>query len=246
MPRTILACLLAAALLTGCGSTPDITRQQVLTHQRSATQWITMKMQYLLYTPPGYDTPANANKKWPAVVMLHGVMENGKDIGKILKYGPARQIEEGKDFPFVVISPQSKDTIWHTELLAATIADAIETHRIDPDRVYLTGLSSGGLQTWVLATNQPTMFAAIAPVSSWGYPDEVHRIAHIPVWAFQGGGDMITPVKAVQPLIDAHRAAGGESKLTVLEGTGHEAWDAVYSDDKLWNWFLTHQRQPPK
>lgn len=246
MARTILACLLAAVVLTGCGSTPDITRQQVVTYQRDATQWITMKMHYLLYTPPGYDDPANRDKQWPAVVMLHGAMENGKDISKILKYGPARQIEEGKDFPFVVISPQSKDAIWNTELLAATIADAIASHRIDPDRVYLTGLSSGGLETWVLAANQPTVFAAIAPVSSWGYPDEVHRIAHIPVWAFQGGNDIITPVKAVQPLIDAHRAAGGEAKLTVLEGTGHEAWDAVYNDDQLWNWFLTHQRQPPK
>jgi len=246
MLRMTIAGMLLALVLGGCGSTPDIKRQEVVTYERQATQWITMKMNYLLYTPAGYDDPANADKRYPAVVMLHGALENGKNIEKILKYGPARQIEEGKDFPFIVISPQSKDSIWHTELLTATLQHALETHRVDPNRVYLTGLSAGGLETWVLATQQPTMFAAIAPVSSWGYPDEVHRIAHVPVWAFQGESDFITPVKSVQPLIDAHRAAGGESKLTPIEGTGHETWDAVYNDDKLWNWFLTKKRQPPK
>jgi len=244
MSRLPLIGLLLAAALTGCGSTPDIKRQEVVTYQRDATQWITMKMNYLLYTPPGYHDPANADKLYPAVVMLHGAMENGTDIGKVLKYGPARQIEQGRDFPFIVISPQSKDAIWNTELLTATLQDALERHRVDPDRVYLTGISAGGLETWVLATQHPDKFAAIAPVSSWGYPDEVHRIAHVPVWAFQGDSDMITPVNAVQPVIDAHRAAGGEAKLTIIESGGHEIWDAVYNDDKLWDWFLTHRRQP--
>ncbi len=252
-------CLLATAPVA-CTSNPALTRQQVVTYERagtheaaferSATQWIDMRMSYLLYLPPGYDAPANAGKRWPILFMLHGIGENGTDHKKLLKYGPARLIEQGRDLPFIVVTPQHPGgasqfgKIWNLELTTALMYDVIDRYRVDRDRVYLTGVSSGGLATWAIAANQPHLFAAIAPVASWGYVDEVKRISHVPVWAFHGGNDIFVPVGSVQPLIDAHRAAGGEAKLTVYKGVGHEAWEKAYPDAALYDWFLEHQRRP--
>lgn len=245
--------------LVGCGSNLQPTRQQLVsfertgTHEaqfeRSATKWIDMKMHYLLYLPQGYDDPANAGKSWPVIFMLHGIGENGSDASLLLKYGPARMVEEGRDFPFIVISPQHPggssmaEKLWNVELTTALMRDAMSRYRVDRDRVYLTGVSSGGLATWVIAANQPGMFAAIAPISSWGYVEEARQIAMVPVWAFHGGADLIVPPGSIKPLIEAHQAAGGESRLTIYPGAGHDAWTKAYSDEELYRWFLSHKRR---
>jgi predicted peptidase len=251
---------LLIGLSTACSSSVPLDRQNVVTFERAgthqttfergATRFIDMSMHYLLYLPPGYDAPANARKRWPIVFMLHGVGENGTDPQKLLKYGPARMVELGRDFPFIVVTPQHKGgnglkgTIWNVELTTALMYDVLERYRVDRDRVYLTGVSSGGLATWVIAANQPHMFAAIAPISSWGYVEEARRIAHVPVWAFHGGMDIFVPAGSIEPLIDAHRAAGGEAKLTIYPGVGHEAWEKAYADQALWDWLLSHRREP--
>ena len=253
-----IAGLLCIATLTGCGSNVDIQRQELVTFeragthegefQRSATQWIDMKMQYLLYLPEGYDLPQNAGKRWPLLFMLHGIGENGSNAQMLVKYGPAKMIEKGRDFPFIVVTPQhpggsaKADKLWNVELTTAMMRDVIERYRVDTDRVYLSGLSTGGLATWVIAANQPNMFAAIAPMASWGYVEEARQIAHIPVWAFHGGADMIVPKSSVEPLIEAHKAAGGETKLTIYPGVGHEAWKNAFADEALYQWFLAHKR----
>jgi len=250
-------CLLT--VLPACTTTTPIVRQDVVTFKRegthearfdrSATQWIDMSMDYLLYLPPGYDSSVNVGKKWPLLFMLHGIGENGTAPRVLMKYGPARFVEEGKDFPFIIVTPQHRggsgmaDKVWNVELTTAMMYDVIERYRVDKDRVYLTGVSSGGLGTWVIAANQPNLFAAIAPVSSWGFLSDVRRIAHVPVWAFHGGADMIVTLDSIKPMIEVHRAAGGQSKLTVYPGVGHEAWENAYADERLYDWFLQHKRK---
>jgi hypothetical protein len=44
-------------------------------------------------------------------------------------------------------------------------------------------------------------------------------------------------------MIDALKAAGGTPKYTVYPGVGHNSWDKAYRDEKLWDWFLQHERR---
>ena len=47
-------------------------------------------------------------------------------------------------------------------------SDLATTYNIDPDRVYVTGLSMGGMGTWSAVTAQPDRFAAAVPMSGNG------------------------------------------------------------------------------
>jgi len=40
-------------------------------------------------------------------------------------------------------------------------------------------------------------------------------------------------------LIDAIRKAGGEPKLTIYEGVGHNAWDFVPKEKGILDWLLS-------
>ena len=52
--------------------------------------------------------------------------------------------------------------------LIALLDDVSASHAVDPDRVYLTGLSMGGYGTWETAIRHPDRFAAIAPICGGG------------------------------------------------------------------------------
>ena len=78
-------------------------------------------------------------------------------------------MEQGKDFPFILVSPQCKrDRWWEPISLSALIDEIEEKYNVDRKRIYLTGLSMGGFGTWDLASYSPERFAAIAPICGGG------------------------------------------------------------------------------
>jgi predicted peptidase len=197
---------------------------------------------YLLYKPPQYE----ARDSWPLVMFLHGMGERGTDLTRVPLHGLARHIAAGEDFPFVALMPQCPpDSYWPQELdaLEALLEHVSGTLKIDTQRVYLTGLSMGGYGTWHLAARCPQRFAAIAPICGGGLPWLAERIKDIPVWAFHGDKDDIVPTWAARSMVRAVREAGGNAKLTLYHGVGHDSWTQTYANPKLYTWLLKHQRQ---
>ena len=122
----------------------------------------TYEIDYFIYLPEVYET---TSQEWPLVLFLHGAGERGSDINYVKRNGPPRLIEEGQQFPFILVSPQCPErTIWDDKLLI-TLLDEIESkYNVDKSGVYLTGLSMGGHATWSLAIQNPERFAAIIPI----------------------------------------------------------------------------------
>ena len=87
-------------------------------------------------------------------------------------HGPPKLIEQGKDFPFIVVSPQCPEEQWWEPGgdVMALIDEIAEKYSVDPNRIYLTGLSMGGFGTWTIAGNYPERFAAIVPICGGGQP----------------------------------------------------------------------------
>ncbi|NIW48192.1 MAG: phospholipase, partial [Gammaproteobacteria bacterium] len=84
-----------------------------------------MYLKFLLYLPSDYH---NSEQKWPLVLFLHGIGERGTDLELVKLFGIPKEIEEGVEFPFLVVSPQCpEDTIWANELdaLHALLGDII-------------------------------------------------------------------------------------------------------------------------
>jgi predicted peptidase len=205
-----------------------------------------VKANYLLYLPKEYGK--ETDKKWPLMLFLHGSGESGSDIEKVKMHGPPKLVAGGKEFPFIIVSPQAPTSRigWQVETLNTLLDDVIQKYSVDQDRVYLTGLSMGGFGTWALASANPERFAAIAPICGGGQPFMARRLKNVPAWVFHGGKDPTVPVKNSEDMVDALKSAGGDVKLTIYPDAGHDSWTATYDNPELYTWFLAHTRNKPE
>ncbi len=206
---------------------------------------------YLLFTPRNY---SEASFQWPTILFLHGFGESGlggPDLIKVKRLGPPAIVEQDPDFPFVVIAPQCPNpgndqtaihNAWSADSIVQMLDYVAQNLAIDPDRIYLTGLSMGGYGAWRTAANYPDRFAALAPVCGGGKLDYAKRLPSMPIWCFHGKLDDVVPVSESVSMIDAIRAVGGKPKLTIYPDIAHDSWGRAY-DEPLFEWFLAQRRQ---
>lgn len=124
--------------------------QSALGQQQERT--FVQELRYLLYLPEGYEK--DTAQKWPLMIFLHGSGESGTDLEKVKVHGPPRLIKEGRKFPFIVVSPQATNG-WQTFQLIGLLKELKQTLRVNPDKVYLTGLSMGGMVPGIWQLNIP-------------------------------------------------------------------------------------------
>ena len=209
-------------------------------HSWKSDKWYNFS--YVKYLPPDYDE----NKTYPLVVFLHGAGERGDDLDVACRHGFMKRVrEEGKEYPFLYVAPQCPDgKYWgcYTESLLAFLDDMMATLPVDPQRVYLTGLSMGGTGTFMLAMADPDRFAAIAPICGSGIYWYGEALKDTPVYMVHGDLDEVVPLaESVNMLRSIHRR-GGKAELEICYGVGHDAWNIAYGDDRLANWLLSHKK----
>jgi predicted peptidase len=100
----------------------------------------------------------------------------------------------------------------------------------------------GGSGTWALAAYRPDRFAAIAPICGVGDPRSAGRLKSIPVWAFHGAEDRVVPMRESERMIAALKQAGGDARLTIYPGVGHDAWTPTYANPGFYRWLFQHRR----
>ena len=200
----------------------------------------TITGQYLLYLPADYTK--QPKKKWPLVLFLHGAGERGDNLELVKVHGPPKLIEQGQQFPFIVVAPQCPaDAWWQPEKLAALLDDVERRYRVDKRRIYVTGISMGGFGTWLLALSYPRRFAAIAPICGGGHWWAVQVINHLPVWVFHGKKDRVIPFERSAEMVAALRKFGGKVKFTVYPKAEHDSWTVTYENPELYRWLLRHR-----
>lgn len=195
---------------------------------------------YLLSLPK---VRAGVKDRLPLVMFLHGAGERGDDLDSVKKHGPAKRVEAGADFPFILVCPQChSDRWWDNDTVNALIDEIVSNHPVDADRIYLTGISMGGFGTWSLALERPERFAAIAPVCGGGAPYVAYRLRNVPVWAFHGAKDDVVPLYESERMVDAVNRAGGNAKLTIYPDAGHDSWTETYDNPEFYDWLLSQRR----
>lgn len=217
------------------------TEQKLTKHISKAVE-----CNYLLSLPAGY---GEKEQNWPLLVFLHGAGERGDNLELVKKHGPPKRIEQGKDYPFIVVSPQCPAGQWWTEKTDTLMAllDEIESkYAVDADRIYVTGLSMGGFGTWTLACRHPERFAAIAPICGGGEWYLADRLRNVPVWAFHGAKDSVVPLDLSEKMVQSVQRTGGTAKLTVYPEANHDSWTATYDNPELYEWLLSHRANRSK
>jgi predicted peptidase len=203
-----------------------------------------LRPDYWLYLPEKYD--ASKDQKWPLVLFLHGAGERGDDPKLVKIHGPPK-LADKKAFPFILVSPQCvPKKFWVTESVGKLLDEVTAKHRVDKDRIYVTGLSMGGFGTWNLAAAYPDRFAAIVPICGGGKPDSAEKIKHIPAWVFHGAKDGAVKLERSQAMVDALKAAGGEPKFTIYPDAGHDSWTETYNNPEVYDWLLKQKRKADK
>lgn len=264
----LLAYLLAFTLLVLGGCTTQSTNP-ALTSRDAAAHGVLFRSvnvkgrdhRYAVYVPWNYD-PA---KPTPTIVFLHGSGECGTDGQKqaVVGLGNAAMFHP-QEYPFIIIFPQKpeEDQEWeaYDDLVMATLSAARSEFTCDQSRTYLTGLSQGGHGTWTIGSLHPDLFAALAPVCSYGSPRRTPtpgvntddatmaaRVRHLPIWAFHGAKDDVVPMEGVKSLITSVKSSQQPGDpaptLTVFPNANHNAWDDAYGNSKLGPWFLTHAKR---
>lgn len=199
---------------------------------------------YQLLKPLNYDS----TRKYPFVVCLpynHGV--EGSPPAQLLMSDLNRN-----NYPSFIYVPYCPDNAgWGgvpnypeiDELVYASINQLKETHSgIDPNRIYVTGVSRGGYGSWHFITTKPEMFAAAVPVCGKGDPNLADKIRDIPVWAFHGKRDVNVPVSGSRDMIDAMKKAGGNPQYTEFEYKAHDIWNEVTATPGLLDWLFAQSR----
>ncbi|GIX04826.1 MAG: hypothetical protein KatS3mg114_0695 [Planctomycetaceae bacterium] len=220
--------------------------------QRFVSQYAPAEaLNYLLFLPTDY---GQQERKWPLLLFLHGAGESGDDLQKVKTHGPPKLVEQRPhDFPFVIVSPQAPITEipivdrWQPRLLAELVDHVVSRFAIDPERLYVTGLSMGGYGTIRLVAYYPKKFAAAIPICGGGSRGYGASLAAVPMWFFHGDADLIVPLEQSLEVVRAMRMAGGQPKFTVYSGVGHDSWTATYDNPEIYQWLLQHtlSNRPP-
>lgn len=188
----------------------------------------------LVYLPSDYHS---TSEPWPLIIFLHGSGNRGYDVDGLRTRGPASEIENGRQLPFIVATPQCPPGKHWSTVRVAYFLDEIEKD-FNCGSVFLTGASMGGSGTWRAASAMPDRFDAIAPLCGSGDPSDAKQLIGVPTWAFHGANDTVIPVDESEKMVQAINATGGKAKLTVYPNAGHGIEQLTYGDEAIYHWFL--------
>jgi predicted peptidase len=119
----------------------------------------------------------------------------------------------------------------------------MQEYAVDPDRVCLSGVSSGGTGCWEMAMRHPEVFSAVVPLSSAGGDNaRAATLTGIPIWAVHNDADTNTPPDGVRATVAAVNAAGGNAHLSLLASKTHNTWTAAFRELGVMEWMLAQRR----
>lgn len=199
---------------------------------------------YLVYLPKDY---SKQTKNYPLVIYLHGGSQKGNDLNKLKEYGLPYLVDQGKDFDFIIVSPQCPNNkYWSSEdWFEPLYAKILAEYRIDIDKVYLTGISMGGYGTYIVAMDYPDKFAAIVPLCGGCNDSDTTRICNlknIPIWAFHGTADDKIPISETERIVNTLEKYSRKIKFTKLKGEGHGIQFLYEKFPQIYKWMLKQSR----
>lgn len=209
---------------------------------------------------------------WPAALVFQGSIFTAELFWVVLDADTFGFWNQGiltktlLDSGFAVITPEAHAggfTAWDTNIPPmATYWETAEDHQfmldifdeleagtfgpIDVERLYATGISSGGYMTSRMDEAYRDRFRALAIHSaSWAacagplcdLPDDLDA-GHLPTLFLHGLEDGIVPVSTMLPYRDALDALGVETDTVLAEGIGHAWLDEA--PDSIVGWFQAH------
>ena len=138
-------------------------------------------------------------RDYALVVCLHGAGFTGEAY---LDRWKSRLGEQ-----YILACPTYPAGAWFTrraeDLVLATVQLVQQRYRIDPRRIFLSGMSNGGIGAWLIGMHHAPLFAGLAPMAS-GIDDVLfpflENLRTTPVYIIHGSQDQVMPVELSRKL----------------------------------------------
>lgn len=220
---------------------------------------------YRILYPQNFDS----NKKYPVVLFLHGRGESGNDNQKQLANGGKLFLTEKfrNDFPAIVIFPQcAENSYWsnvNIEVVSgkrffnfqkggkATKAMSLilkftdqffKNYFVERSKIYVGGLSMGGMGTFEILRRKPKTFAAAFAICGGDNPANAKKYKNVPLWIFHGGlDDVVNPQLSYQVFREL-KHLGNEPKYKIYPKANHNSWDSAFAEPELFPWLFSHKK----
>ena len=209
-------------------------------------------LNYRILKPLNYDS----TKQYPVHLFLHGAGERGNDNVSQLVHGSKLFLkkESREKYNSWVIFPQAPKYDWWgykdpyklnynvkeskaMSLVVKLMDNFSKRNDVNQNKIYVSGLSMGGMGTFVILNLRPNMFAAATPICGDGDPNSVNNYAKkIPIWIFHGSDDTVVSPKKSLKMANAIIDAGGSPKITFYENVGHDSWNNAFAEENFLKW----------
>ena len=226
------------------------------------------KTPYQMMLPEQFDP----QKTYPVVLFLHGAGERGTDNQAQLNNGGKLFAEHRSDFPAIVIFPQAPAEDYWAAAIAdrsqlpfsfdypytgendVPATDALkgvmaitdwlsEQPFVDTSRMYLMGLSIGGMGSYELLARKPDTFAAAVIICGGANAELAGNIrSDLPVWAFHGDVDQVVIPEYNIRMVEGLKAQGNPVKFTTYPGVNHNSWDPALAEPELLPWLFSQKK----
>lgn len=221
---------------------------------------------YRILYPENYD----AAKKYPLIIFLHGSGERGKDNEKQLMHGAALFLKEEnrKSFPAIVIFPQCpEESYWAnanvdrskqpfkigfnyksvpTWPLAAAnqlVKKIAGEEGVDQTRIYIGGLSMGGMGTFESVFRNPGLYAAALPICGGGDVKSYDkRIKQTVFWVFHGAADAVVDVNLSREMVAKLKKLKANVTYSEYPEVNHSSWDNAFAEPNFLAWIFKQKR----
>lgn len=207
-------------------------------------------LKYRLLIPDNYDE----NKKYPLLVFLHGAGERGSDNQLQLIHGSTlfSSKKTRKKFKSFVVFPQCPiNKYWATIIenedgnftyspdpkenlqlskVEFILKDLEHIYNIDKNRIYIGGLSMGGMGTYELVYRNPNKFAAAFSICGGANPKIAEKISSPAWYIYHGTEDKVVPIEHSRKIVAALIEINANVEFTEYEGVNHNSWDMALKE----------------
>jgi predicted peptidase len=216
---------------------------------------------------------AKPEKKYPLVIFLHGAFEKGNDNELQLQIGGRFFMRDSirGNYPAFVLFPQcpiddswvyfenkldittGNYTDWKfpfkpeptdvTASLLKLLGQLLTNDSIDKSRVYIAGLSQGGMGVLEIIARKPETFAAGISMCGAGDPATSKLFAgKTALWLFHGDKDQVVPPNFSEQFYRRLKRADAKVRFTSYPGVEHNSWSKAFTEPDLMQWLFSQSK----
>lgn len=224
---------------------------------------------YRIMYPKNYDV----KKQYPLLLFLHGAGERGNNNEVQLVHGAKLFADSANriKFPAIVVFPQCPlNDFWanikiikartdstpsqfeyasageprKSLTLVSQLMDSLARLKtVNNKRIYIGGLSMGGMGTFEMLWRKPDFFAAAFPICGGGATSTAAVYGrNFPIWIFHGAKDPVVDVNDSRKMAEALKTAGAKVRYSEYPTVGHDSWTNAFAEGDLLPWLFSQKK----